>query len=72
MVQLGSASAVNAIERGNIDLLVVVLYASIRSIMNTAEYGLIEQKMGVLPILQYGGRYYTMDRTRMFELAFSL
>jgi sensor domain CHASE-containing protein len=30
------------------------------------------EKEGVLPSVQYGGRYCTVDRTKTFELAFKL
>ena len=33
---------------------------------------LLEEKIGVLPIAKYCGRYYTVDRIRTFELTFSL
>ena len=34
--------------------------------------GLTEESVGVLPIVRYGGRYCTKDRTRIYELTFSL
>ena len=34
--------------------------------------GLKEESVGVLSIVRYGGRYCTKDRTRIFNLTFSL
>jgi site-specific DNA recombinase len=34
--------------------------------------GLLEEIIGILPIVQYGGRYCSIHRTRIFEFSFKI